>query len=101
MDNMSIVGEQIMPEKKIQLLEKQLVSIRTLAERWDVAANTVTRVLDEAGVRPIHLSEKKGGTVRFVAEEVERFLVRRRSPLAPGLQPEDRETHRGEEKGAA
>lgn len=52
----------------------RLVSLSTLAKKWDVSATTVRRLLDDAGVNPIFLSRKKGGTVRYPLEDIKGFI---------------------------
>lgn len=51
-----------------------LVSLGTLADRWELAPTTVRRLLDQAGVVPFFLSSKKGGTIRYRLDEIEQFL---------------------------
>ena len=57
-----------------------LLSIADLAERWQVHRRTARRLLDEAGIPPVFLSRKKGGTIRYRELDVERFVAESMSP---------------------
>ncbi|MFW6456693.1 MAG: hypothetical protein ACOC0A_00200 [Planctomycetota bacterium] len=52
----------------------ELVSLKRLAAQWEVSPTTARRVLREGGVRPVFLSEKPGGTIRFCVAEVQDFI---------------------------
>ena len=58
-------------------LRRKLVSLRELAERWDVSRATVRRRLREGRVRAYYIGGgEKNGTIRYPAEEVDAFLRR-------------------------
>ena len=57
------------------LANERLISVAELAELWAVDRHTVVRLLDAAGVKPLFLSKKARGTRRYIAREVEEFLL--------------------------
>ena len=59
---------------KNALLNEHFVPVAELAERWSVDRHTVVRLLDEAGIRPYYLSQKAGGTKRYLERDIEQFL---------------------------
>ena len=55
--------------------ERRFVSLKRLAKDWDTTPTNVRRLLREANVKAYRLSKKRGGTVRYNTEDVQRFLV--------------------------
>lgn len=55
-------------------LEKRLVSLAFLSERWGVHRATARRYLSEAGIRPFLFGTAKNATIRYDIAEVDRFL---------------------------
>jgi len=50
------------------------VSLKTLAEQWDCARTTVSRMLEKAGVKPYYLSNGMRGVKRYLKADIDRFL---------------------------
>ncbi len=58
-------------------LQKQLISLRELADRWDVSRATVRRRLRDGGVRAYYIGgDGMNATIRYSTEDVEVFLRR-------------------------
>ncbi len=55
---------------------RQLVSDQELAREWGCHRSTVSRLLREAGVQPLYLSKKPGGTKRYRRSEIDAYLAR-------------------------
>ena len=52
----------------------RFVSVKTLAEQWDCSRTTVSRLLEQAGVRPFYFGVGRNGSKRYLKEDVDRFL---------------------------
>lgn len=63
-----------MKDTKKTVADGRMIPVAELAERWSVDRHTVVRLLDEAGVRPYYLSQKVGGTKRYLDRDIEQFL---------------------------
>ena len=71
------------PERKKsrKLIDLKLVSLKFLAEQWEVSRSTVKRRLEAAGVRAFYIGgDGRNSTVRYSASDVEEFLRRCRAP---------------------
>ena len=69
------------PKKSRKLLDQKLISLKFLAEQWDVSRATVSRRLDAAGIRPFYIGgDARNATLRYSAADVEEFLRRCRAP---------------------
>ncbi len=53
----------------------ELIGERQLALEWGCHRSTVSRLLCEAGIQPIYLSKKTGGTKRYRRSEVDQYLA--------------------------
>lgn len=54
----------------------KFISLKTLAEQWDCSRNTVTRILEEAGVIAYYLRPGCSATKRYLKRDIDRFLNR-------------------------
>ena len=72
-----------MKTEKLDLVGERLISVIELAERWGIDRHTVVRLLDEAGVKAIYLSDKAYGTRRYVARDIDDFLRSRQAAIRP------------------
>ena len=52
----------------------RFVSVKTLAESWDCSKTTVSRLLEQAGVRAYYFGKGRNGSKRYLKEDVDRFL---------------------------
>jgi DNA-binding transcriptional regulator YhcF (GntR family) len=52
----------------------ELVSVKTLAARWDCSRTTVSRLLEDAGVEPVFLGKGRNGSKRYRKKDVDAFL---------------------------
>jgi len=52
----------------------EFVSVKSLAVNWDCSRTTVSRILEEAGVRPYYFGSGPKGAKRYLKTDVERFL---------------------------
>jgi len=50
------------------------VSVKTLAANWECSRTTVSRLLDQAGVRAYYLGRGRNGSKRYLRVDVDRFL---------------------------
>lgn len=50
--------------------EASFVSLRWIATRWSCSRQTVRRVLQSAGIKPLYLGDAQNGTLRFALEDV-------------------------------
>ena len=60
--------------KKKSLSSERMISVAELADLWSVDRHTVVRLLDGAGVHPYYLSQKSGGTKRYLERDIEYYL---------------------------
>ena len=82
------MGERPPAKRELSLVHERLLSVVELAKQWGVDRHTVVRLLNEAGVKAIYLSEKAYGTRRYVARDIDEFLHSRQAtvrPIASGL----------------
>ena len=54
--------------------ERQLVSLKTLADRLDAHRTTVRRWLQEAGIKPVAVGRGRKGAIRYRWAEVRDWL---------------------------
>lgn len=52
----------------------RFISIKTLARLWDCSRTTVSRLLDEAGVKAYYFGRGRNGSKRYLKEDVDRYL---------------------------
>jgi DNA-binding transcriptional MocR family regulator len=52
----------------------QFVSVKTLARQWDCSRTTVSRSLEQAGVRAFYFGRGRNGSKRYLRRDVEEFL---------------------------
>jgi hypothetical protein len=68
------------PEAEYELVAG-LISLKTIAEAWDVDRSTARRLLRAAGVTPVVLGRGRNGSIRYRRDEVEQWILsRRRAP---------------------
>ena len=73
------MSSEVHRTKGLHLVDEPLVSVAELADRWGVDRHTVVRLLDAADVKPLFLSARARGSRRYVAQEVDEFLLKSRS----------------------
>jgi len=60
--------------KMVDRSSLRFVSIKTLARLWDCSRTTVSRLLDQAGVRAYYFGRGRNGSKRYLKEDVDRYL---------------------------
>lgn len=45
--------------------DREFISLKALARRWDCSRSTVRRILQRAGVRAYFLNDSRNGTLRY------------------------------------
>ena len=56
--------------------DARFVSVKTLARQWDCSRTTVSRLLEQAGVRTFYFGRGRNGSKRYLRTDVEEFLSR-------------------------
>jgi hypothetical protein len=59
-----------------QLPKEQFVSLKTLAKQWDCSRTTVTRLLEQAGVKAYYFGCGRTGLKRYLKHDIDSFLSR-------------------------
>jgi hypothetical protein len=54
---------------------EQFVSVKTLAKQWDCSRTTVTRLLEQAGVKAYYFGHGRTGSKRYLKDDIDRFLA--------------------------
>ncbi len=65
-------------QKREDRSDRQFLSPRQLAERWDCSTSTAQRLAKHAGIAKYCLGEGRNGMVRYLLSEVEAYEERRR-----------------------
>ncbi len=55
----------------------RMVSLKVIADRWQVDRSTARRILRQAGIRPIILGTGRNGSIRYVVKEIEAWVSTR------------------------
>lgn len=61
-------------KRKSAHVERELISLREIAELWHCDRTTVARILDRAGIQPYSLTNKRNGTKRYSKHEIDDFM---------------------------
>jgi len=59
---------------------QKFISEKKLAELWDCHRSTVSRILDERGIKPYYFGPGKKGLKRYALSDIELFVNESRSP---------------------
>ena len=62
---------------------RKFVSEKKLAELWDCHRSTVSRILNEKGIRPYYFGPRKGGLKRYALSDIEMFVDESKAPQMP------------------
>ena len=58
-------------------IDKELISLREIAELWHCDRTTVARILQNAGIKSYVLTNKRNGTKRYAKSDVDAFMASR------------------------
>ena len=54
--------------------DARFVSVKTLADLWDCSRTSVSRVVEEAGIRPYYFGGGRNGSKRYLKADIDQFL---------------------------
>ena len=59
---------------------RKFISEKKLAELWDCHRSTVSRILNNKGIRPYYLGPKNRGLKRYALSDIEVFVDESKAP---------------------
>jgi len=71
---------QMHNQKRNKHRDQKFISEKKLAELWDCHRSTVSRILNEKGIRPYYFGSKKRGLKRYAVSDIEMFVDQSKAP---------------------